>query len=456
MLSTALRARLSQIEERIDDLKTQIHSLHAGHVTVNAQLDDIVYPVLTIPNEITTEIFRHYVDNDENRSPLPLTYYDISKFPQWLARAGDLPVELQLGCRLSEAQAVTELLRRYSSQVRALDLSFIFASAEDEDDDSIELSSSFPRLQSFGVHEGGSVIPPPSPLDAPLLRQVTFDEHSAKQWKASLPWTQITKLALIGENVPGCMDILSWTPNLEDLRFQVSQYFIYSRSPLTLPHLRRISLQSEDSNDLLNHLIVPALERLAIVGALSLTASCNVTGLVQRSGCAIHTLELDLGKAGSLWLTNFFLDGTPWQSLRELILLNPSGPYELESLFHSMTSRIHRLLPSLECLIIKRCQFHVRLEPLVDMLAERMEEGTDTSKMTRVQLEFGCKPGDSGEEVEYRRDADIYYKGDEESIDSELDTLDNLCTRGLQVDIRSTVKWWTGSVIEALRGNCLL
>ncbi|KAJ7262985.1 hypothetical protein C8J57DRAFT_1133739, partial [Mycena rebaudengoi] len=55
-ITIELRAQLERILE-------EEAALHAKRQLILRQLDAVVYPVLTLPSDITAEIFMHYVDD---------------------------------------------------------------------------------------------------------------------------------------------------------------------------------------------------------------------------------------------------------------------------------------------------------------------------------------------------------------------------------------------------------
>ncbi|KAJ6515247.1 hypothetical protein C8R45DRAFT_1139337 [Mycena sanguinolenta] len=52
-----LRARLTEVNASIDQLKSRLAALEDVRSSIQRQLDSVVYPVLTLPNEITSHIF---------------------------------------------------------------------------------------------------------------------------------------------------------------------------------------------------------------------------------------------------------------------------------------------------------------------------------------------------------------------------------------------------------------
>ncbi|KAJ7084948.1 hypothetical protein C8R44DRAFT_51227 [Mycena epipterygia] len=53
------RARLAQLDKQLTQIKTYLITVEAERQAVQDDLDTIVYPVLTVPNEITSNIFVH-------------------------------------------------------------------------------------------------------------------------------------------------------------------------------------------------------------------------------------------------------------------------------------------------------------------------------------------------------------------------------------------------------------
>ncbi|KAJ7799961.1 hypothetical protein B0H14DRAFT_2387695, partial [Mycena olivaceomarginata] len=61
-----LRARLAQVDESILELKLRLKALEDTRKSILRQLDGVVYPVLTLPHDITSSIFLHCLPADTN------------------------------------------------------------------------------------------------------------------------------------------------------------------------------------------------------------------------------------------------------------------------------------------------------------------------------------------------------------------------------------------------------
>ncbi|KAJ7639525.1 hypothetical protein FB45DRAFT_905928 [Roridomyces roridus] len=74
MSASFFLTEIARLDHQLDALDAQIVLVRAERDRAARVLQAIVYPVLSLPSEITTEIFIHYVDVDPRRSPLPLTW----------------------------------------------------------------------------------------------------------------------------------------------------------------------------------------------------------------------------------------------------------------------------------------------------------------------------------------------------------------------------------------------
>lgn len=68
-----LRSRLADIGDKIAALELQVALLRTEQDEAMETLDSIVYPVLSLPTDITSEIFLHYMDTLTPTSPREVT-----------------------------------------------------------------------------------------------------------------------------------------------------------------------------------------------------------------------------------------------------------------------------------------------------------------------------------------------------------------------------------------------
>ncbi|KAJ7832824.1 hypothetical protein B0H13DRAFT_1734586 [Mycena leptocephala] len=64
------RTRLADIEVKIQDLERSLAAFRAEKTLLQERLDSYKYPILTLPNEITSEIFIHFLPIYPLRSPI--------------------------------------------------------------------------------------------------------------------------------------------------------------------------------------------------------------------------------------------------------------------------------------------------------------------------------------------------------------------------------------------------
>ncbi|KAJ7115595.1 hypothetical protein C8R43DRAFT_853681, partial [Mycena crocata] len=90
--------RLEALDSQIAALENSIGALKLERMTLQIQLDAIVYPVLTLPNEVISEIFQNRVDSNDAlfSSPTsPLFLGHICR--EWRAIAISTPFTVEVG-----------------------------------------------------------------------------------------------------------------------------------------------------------------------------------------------------------------------------------------------------------------------------------------------------------------------------------------------------------------------
>ncbi|KAJ7693939.1 hypothetical protein B0H17DRAFT_1199614 [Mycena rosella] len=281
---------------------------------IQRQLDAIVYPVLTLPPEITSEIFRHcvpvpaddgrewqYVDLDE--APLLLMHVcsawrqvtlstpalwsrlaiDAGDFPTrfseivnvWLSRARKCPLSVKIDGPLCDIHNFTGFLkafRRHSQTMRSLELNIT------EDD----LRNMDTRRLALPLLEGLSLRlleteNRPGPItmfhEVPALREVLLAECPPSF--VTLPWNQLTKFTGDCITAADCAKALRLMPNVVECRFAAIERF-QDTTPAAFSHPKIESFTlfqsySEDlehyacSTDILASLTLPSLQALEIL-----------------------------------------------------------------------------------------------------------------------------------------------------------------------------------------------
>ncbi|KAK7017400.1 F-box domain-containing protein [Favolaschia claudopus] len=329
---SALRSRLAELRKEAIALKSRMEWVRAEQKRAQTALDSFKYPVLTLPTEITSEIFTHYVheprigrprsyNESQSRGPLPLagvcrTWRDVclanpslwatlSIYPthswpvdaflrllkSWLDRAGNHPFHLRVFQKehhFSYATEIYTLLSRYSSTIRtfdvALDQPHSFPNSAFQDCLPL-LTKLHVKITAFGYR--------PDRITARFIWHLF-------EWLA-LPWIQLTKLELASQTVSNCFKILQETTNLQFLSITTltADRVEPTLSPqLTLPRLHSFILYYTN-RPLLNVLTLPAL-RCLYIGSLGQEDVPSFQALSTRSESSSKPLVLCLRSVPSV------------------------------------------------------------------------------------------------------------------------------------------------------------
>ncbi|KAJ6576962.1 hypothetical protein DFH09DRAFT_355259 [Mycena vulgaris] len=472
-----LRSRLDPIEQRMIALESQMAMLRTEQDELLKDLAAIVYPILTLPEDITSEIFLQYVQDASCQSPLclasvcrlwravalatcrlwtHLTFGNTwtwkpppeehvvntssvvaNRLQYWLPRAGHLPVDLRMKLPPSpsqESDAVFRILAQHSSRWRSLDLV-----SNGPISVAVDVRCSFSSLEKLSLRahpsaDGPTIIP--SLLNALHLRELCLDSVELMHWDTTIPGSQLTTLELWFHGVDECLEMLAHTPNLEVLIFR-SEMPGSPPDPSTFPpcilrHLHTIDIGAESSPGILDYLVLPILDHLD----LYLTNECaeRVEPLIKRSGCSPRKLVLYLYEPD---ITPIYECISALPSLRDLQMTCLSTTTDDFSTLFRLIADTPSVLPSLETMIIADCPTNIDLLPLVQMLAARTTGMDGTTKLTSFRLSFDQE--DRHEEV-------VDLKAQDKDIQLALDRLGELRSHGLEVEIRSAVKWLSPTI----------
>ncbi|KAJ6454600.1 hypothetical protein C8R45DRAFT_1111849 [Mycena sanguinolenta] len=322
------RARIAEIDAKISSLKKSIRALKAEKLRTQERLESYTHPVLTLPNEITSEIFLKFIPDYPSPPPLtgllsPTTLTHVCH--RWRAIAHSTPalwngilVPAYSRTRRNEAY-LPKILESWLSRSRCLPLSILMDDMFDvlpEEcvaalvlhrarweyvtltvlDASIvhTMQGAMPLLRQFEIrpHLGG---PSPSPIrfcGVPRLRSATVWETSGAI--DILPWFQLTSLTLI--YVYGWPAILKETVNL--VHFHL---FPCEEEDLAVPGIRLPVLQSlvlspfsdldEPAINLLATFITPALRTLEVPEAfLHPDPIATLRSFISNCGCKLQKI----------------------------------------------------------------------------------------------------------------------------------------------------------------------
>ncbi|KAK7036094.1 F-box domain-containing protein [Favolaschia claudopus] len=327
------RARVLEITHQIIQLQRAIAALRDEQVAAQQRLDSYIYPVLTLPNEITSEIFVHFLppepglpEVNSRLSPTRLTHV----CRKWRAVAVATPalwkglrviVPPSLGRDLKGLASLADMCLQRSGYC-PLSIEFYGSMGNtDRDDNLLSTLLSYPkRLQYLKL----DLCPPQSlpQIDSPMallqsLELILFLESQLDEiasWnmpklrdvmlsneaslKAVLPWGQLTSLSFHRINPNLCLPVLRKTSNLLfcTLNFTGRIYMAYTGSGIiNLPALTSLVIRMDGGENfatgILTDLVVPALQQLEVPESLLGRDPINLlTSFISKSGCTLRRL----------------------------------------------------------------------------------------------------------------------------------------------------------------------
>ncbi|KAJ7742547.1 hypothetical protein B0H16DRAFT_1890215 [Mycena metata] len=310
------RARLVDIAAQITDLQCSLQALRAEKKLLEAEqetlqdrLDAYTYPVLTLPPEVMSEIFVHFLPVYPERAPQkgllsPITLGQICRLWRQIAfstpslwrtfklflrpggsvqryeadhthtetslqRSGSCPLSVEVEHAQYNTPSVLHLVLAHRTRWEHLKL---FVSVRNLP----VIIGPFPLLRTLtttvwvgGLHD--ETYRPATFHSAPLLRRVAIDNYK-NIFLSMLPWSQLTVLVIKSIDINPCVHVLALAPNLVYCDFT---FFRLGEGEtarqVTLARLKDLKLRGPDQlwdhTPILNPLGVlalPAFQRLHI------------------------------------------------------------------------------------------------------------------------------------------------------------------------------------------------
>ncbi|KAK7063509.1 F-box domain-containing protein [Favolaschia claudopus] len=428
--NSAFRARLYEIDAEIDVLDAQLARLRAERKIVTATLDSIVYPILTLPVEITSEIFMQYLDavfagqvgpprvelrKARTSGPLVLSRVcrawrsiaintpllwcrvfagsphgrsrDWRKLLEcWLPRAGNQPLYLRLADFDPHFTALHfPTIAPYSSQWRAFEccistpVTFRINTIRGRLPLLRELSVKWKELDSVDVEF--------STIDAfsvaPELRKVVIYNLPPK-W-IPLPLAQLTHLTLYGQTIADAIEVLHQCPGLEELSIDLDDEADEDRrAPVIHSRIHKLCLSNEcaATPEILPYITLPNLHSLELVNWEDLDPEINLEDrealhdLLQRSQCAADSISLH---GCYIDLVDFAL-GAVWQVSQVTFDRISCTPSRLGEILGRITSD-SKFLPNMTSLHLLDCGTVVPYVEVADMLDARRHNPEGVSRL---------------------------------------------------------------------------
>ncbi|KAF7321058.1 F-box domain-containing protein [Mycena chlorophos] len=441
--AAALRDALAQVDTEIIQWKARLAQLEARREGILDSLDTIVYPVLSLPVEITAEIFRHYVERawiggpSNTQGPVVLaavcrTWREIALslpalwsniwldgmendpdeerkqmerlFALHLARTGQHPLKLDANT-MSFDESFAQRLIGVSARWEELSLQILSPDVFPQD------ILHLPALRDLCVtcdsdefldNDSEPII---AFSDAPALRKLQLSDVLVEM--IVLPWAQLTELVLKDLFPHHCVEILAHTTSLRDLTLEQTRTPHDPAAPvITSSTVTMLKIRGYMASELavVDFLTLPALEELQVAVPDSPERYDRLSDFVRRSRCELKSLSIThidedlhatLEDAGGL---PRFLSDTPsvttlnitrmgWESLNRLLV-----HLDVFRWTYLQQPATQCMLPNLENLEIAMEGPRIPYPEMVDTLqqrrfGERLEERPyGDSEMATAQL----------------------------------------------------------------------
>ncbi|KAJ7665352.1 hypothetical protein DFH06DRAFT_311459 [Mycena polygramma] len=325
------RVRVSELQAQIVQMELSVSALRNEKALVQERLDSYRYPVLTLPNEIISEIFIHFLP--EYRFP-PLTgtlsptllaqicrrWREIALatpalwravgsynegivlncemqariFDIWLNRSRSCPVSIEIGKAALNVDygKILATVVPHRARWELLDLLILPGQLR-------TIEEPMPLLQELDLRLIGSTLDPILEVftfrQVPLLHTVALNDVAALT--VVLPWAQLTSLTLDTLFPHECVPILQQSTNIVSCTLLVFDSSDEQPGPdITLLHLKSLvftDLQLERATNFHESFIVPALCSLDIperhLGADPIN---SLQAFISKSGCKLKNLRI--------------------------------------------------------------------------------------------------------------------------------------------------------------------
>ncbi|KAJ7044735.1 hypothetical protein C8F04DRAFT_990434, partial [Mycena alexandri] len=417
MSNASLRAEVYDLTLSISRHKLLLDEMQTRLQKLQTRLNSITYPVLTLPPEITSEIFlvclpdeREYDVVNPREAPLLLTHvcsawrqiaislprlwttfdvvcatdvpdlFNIAK--TWLERSQNFQISIKIHGALTSVQDLHSLLktlRQHSSRMRSLDLNVDlrdFYAVDFRTLDLVLLQTLSIRLFDMDVDddlvaEFGHV---------PLLREALVGVIPPSL--ITLPWQQLTKFTGEVYTAAQCLEALTLMPNLLECAFSVSEDDeddddLEVHSHPSIQHFALFESESPDqptcSARLLEFITFPALQTLEV--RVEDFDEEELDSFLERSHPPLQKLCVrSLDGSTQLQFSSLGMASV----LTELEIWHPSNSFLPD--FIDFLAYDHTFLPQLRSLALRGCrveQGELTLSEILELVATPITERRD-------------------------------------------------------------------------------
>ncbi|KAJ7653784.1 hypothetical protein B0H17DRAFT_1100494 [Mycena rosella] len=300
------RARIADIAARILDMERALLALRHEGALIQERLDSFKYPILTLPNEITSEIFTHFLPGTRDialSTPVLWRAIGVSTagmttqlLESWLTRAGQCLLSIKMGDDYRLGDCLSQFLPAIVARracwehleiiIKPAGLAFLEIGMPSLRCLQLELiaiqAASAPYIFEF--------------CEAPLLRTATLNYIAAAA--IVLPWAQLTSLVLKHMLPQEYAPILKQTVNLVHCELICySEPGVTDDETINLVFLESLLLITPDgdgagaASEYLNRFILPSLRTLQapeeFLGAYPIGI---LTSFISRSACQLQNV----------------------------------------------------------------------------------------------------------------------------------------------------------------------
>ncbi|KAJ7139129.1 hypothetical protein C8R44DRAFT_727238 [Mycena epipterygia] len=322
------RARIADVNAEIRDLKRSLVSLRKERRQIQDRLNSYKYPVLTLPNEITSEIFIHFLPgypicplDSGIFSPSLLTLicrkwreialatpalwraigWTVGMTPHilesWLARSGISPLSIRYKMdgrftrfKIGPSEFFQTILA-YHTRWQNLELLL----SKRTQPPTTFFQGTMPSLRHLKLKLDTNIDTPlkfPA-FRVPLLRSVVLDDLALST--VDLPWAQLTSLTLHAVDPADYTLALQKAVNLVHCELLCSDGFTVPQhtGEIHLMYLESLVLErwynAESRRCHLKSFVLPALRKLQVAeGFLGRHPIDALASFISRSGCEVH------------------------------------------------------------------------------------------------------------------------------------------------------------------------
>ncbi|KAJ7083485.1 hypothetical protein C8R44DRAFT_992037 [Mycena epipterygia] len=320
------RAGIANIDAEILRLQLSIEALRMERKTIQTRLDSYTYPVLTLPNEIVSEIFIQFLPVYPLcprmiglLSPICLTQIclewrelalgtpalwravsthaltherQLHMLQSWLSRSGCCPLSIKMEGGIYNADSCHQIfaaIAPHCARWEYLKLSCTSLS------DLLTIAGPIPLLRDLdiAVYEGG-LVPAAAFRQAPRLRAFTDRRQYQLTYPPNfLPWDQLTSVTLVAIKPVECSAILNQTVNLVHCELIIWGGALDQPDDIQLTSLKSLVLMKFDMDvvpaQYLITFIVPALRKLQVPDEFLLSTPIGtLESFISKSGCQLQ------------------------------------------------------------------------------------------------------------------------------------------------------------------------